>query len=121
KKEAYLLGIRKLLASEGRFINIVSSPEIYIHEWASFSTRNYPENQLARAGDIVRIVTTEFQNGKAAEDVLCTDEDYLRRYAACGLEVLETYKPLAKGDEGVPWVSETHIAPWVIYVLAGAN
>ena len=27
------------------------------------------------------------------------------------------YKPLATGDEPYQWISETNIAPWVIYVL----
>jgi len=30
------------------------------------------------------------------------------------------FQPLAKGDEPYPWVNETRIAPWVIYVLRGA-
>ena len=50
-----------LLRSSGKLINVVSSPEIYLHEWASFSTRDFLEqNSLARSGDEVRIITTEF-------------------------------------------------------------
>ncbi len=30
---------------------------------------------------------------------------------------LKTYRPLAKRTEPSSWVSETTIAPWVIYVL----
>jgi len=30
--------LRRLLKSEGKIVNLVSSPEIYTHEWASFST-----------------------------------------------------------------------------------
>ncbi|HZQ71052.1 MAG TPA: class I SAM-dependent methyltransferase [Terriglobales bacterium] len=118
QKERCLRAIRKVLAPAGRAINIVSSPEIYTHEWASFSTRDFPQNQLARDGDVVRIVTTEFRGGKPAEDVLCTDEAYHHIYLASGLEVVEICKPLGKANEGVNWVSETHLAPWVIYVLA---
>lgn len=58
-KEHLLGGIARLLATNGRFVNIVSSPEIYIREWASFSTRAWPENLEARDGDIVRIVTRD--------------------------------------------------------------
>src|SRR5579864_4814701 len=43
--------LRRLLAETGRIVNIVSSPEIYTHEWTSFSTRDYPENDRARDGD----------------------------------------------------------------------
>ena len=122
EKPRCLRELRSLLAPQGRIINIVSSPEIYVHEWASFSTREFSrENQRAKDGDIVRIVTTEFRGNKPAEDVLCTDESYGKIYAACGLEVLASYKPLARENENVSWVSEARVAPWVIYVLASPN
>ena len=53
----------------------------------------------------------------AVEDILWTDEDYQALYRRAGLMPLETHRPLAKPSEAVPWVSETTIAPWVIYVL----
>jgi ubiquinone/menaquinone biosynthesis C-methylase UbiE len=109
--------LRRLLAETGRIVNIVSSPEIYTHEWTSFSTRDYPENDRARDGDIVRIVTTEFRSGRPAEDVLCTGEGYREVYREAGLEVEAVYRPLADGNESWPWVSETTVPPWVIYVL----
>jgi len=34
---------------------------------------------------------------------------------------VEVRKPLAKGDEPYVWISETRIAPWVIYVLRQSN
>src|SRR5689334_14448681 len=56
-----LLGaLRDRLDTTGRIVNVVSSPEIYTHEWASFSTRRFPENRRAIDGDVVRIVTTAF-------------------------------------------------------------
>ena len=106
-----------LLKNSGKLVSIVSSPEIYLHEWASFSTKNYPENRLARSGDIVRIITTDFPDRRPAEDILCTDESYREIYDRAGLEVVAMHKPLAKGDEPYTWVNETKIAPWVIYVL----
>lgn len=96
---------------------MVSSPEIYTHEWVSFSTRDFPENQRARDGDIVRIVTTAFRNGRPCEDLLCTDQAYRGMYAEAGLEVIAEHRPLGRDDDGVPWVSETRVAPWVIWVL----
>jgi SAM-dependent methyltransferase len=107
-----------LVKAAGKLVSVVSSPEIYLHEWASFSTKDYPENRLARAGDIVRIITTDFADRRPAEDILCTDESYRDIYRLAGLEAIATYKPLAKGDEPYKWVNETRIAPWVIYVLA---
>jgi len=108
-----------LLRPSGKLINVVSAPEIYLHEWASFSTRDFAaRNRLARSGDEVRIVTTEFPDSRPCVDILCTDETYHDLYASAGLEVAAVLKPLATGDEPYQWVSETRIAPWVIYVLS---
>ncbi len=116
-KEKNLRGIRRLLKSGGIMINLVSSPEIYTHEWASFSTRDYPENRNARCGDRVRIVMTDVEDRRPVKDVLWTDDAYRELYDRVGFEILKTHKPLASESEPYPWVSETRIAPWVIYVL----
>lgn len=43
-------------------------------------------------------------------------------YEQAGLSVEADYRPLARGDGALAWGSETHVAPWVIYVLrAGAR
>lgn len=107
-----------LLNPTGKLISVVSSPEIYVHEWASFTTKDFPENRNARTGDVVKIVTTDFDDRRPAEDILCTDESYRELYARSGLSLLSTYRPLANVEEPYPWVSETRIAPWAIYVLA---
>ena len=116
-KPRLLAALRDRLGATGRIVNVVSSPEIYTHEWASFSTRDFPENRRTSDGDVVRIVTTAFPHGQPCQDVLCGDQTYRQLYADAGLEVIADHRPLAKGDEGVPWVSETRVAPWVIWVL----
>ena len=55
--------------------------------------------------------------GGPVEDILWTDESYRAVYREASLEAVQVFKPLAKGDEPYSWVSETKIAPWVIYVL----
>jgi SAM-dependent methyltransferase len=109
--------LRSLLAPDGILVNIVSAPEIYCNEWASFSTRNFPENRNARPGDPVKIITTDFEDRSPAVDILWPHESYLEVYAGAELELVEVHKPLAKGDEPYHWVSERRIAPWVIYAL----
>jgi SAM-dependent methyltransferase len=113
--------LRKLLASCGTIVNMVSSPAIYTHEWASFSTRDFPENAAARSGDVVRIVVTDHQDPRPVEDILWTGKSYRGVYREAGLRVIQVFEPLAKGDEPYLWVSETKIAPWVIYVLQVAT
>jgi SAM-dependent methyltransferase len=106
-----------LLKNEGRIISVVSSPEIYVHEWASFSTEDFPENKRAKSGDVVRIVQTDIEDKRPVEDVVWTDEYYQETYKRAGLELVNTYRPLAKENEPFKWINETRIAPWVIYVL----
>jgi SAM-dependent methyltransferase len=107
-----------LLDGAGKLVSVVSAPEIYVNEWASFSTCDFPSNRFARSGDLVRIITTDFDDRRPTEDILCTDESYRGIYAQAGLNIAATYRPLAKGDEPYRWLSETRIAPWTIYVLA---
>lgn len=118
KKAGLLRGLGRLLRAEGRIVNVVSSPEIYVNEWASFSTKDFPENRNARCGDRVRIVMLDVEDRRPVEDVLWTDEGYRDVYDGAGLRVLEVHRPLGRETDGQAWVSETRIAPWVVYVLA---
>ena len=113
--------LRRLLAPTGTIVNLVSSPEIYTHEWASFTTKDFPENAVARSGDVVRIVVTDHQDRRPVEDILCTDESYRAVYREADLKVVQVLEPLAKGGEPYSWVSEMKIPPWVIYVLRRAT
>lgn len=110
----------RLLTPRGAIASIVSSPEIYTHEWASFTTKNFPENASARSGDVVRIIVTDHRDGRPVEDILWTDESYQDVYKEANLQAIQVLKPLAKGDEPYAWVNETTMAPWVIYVLQRA-
>ena len=112
--------LRNLLCRAGTIVSVVSSPDIYTHEWASFTTRDFPENAAARSGDVVRIVVTDHQDRRPVEDILCTDERYQAVYRQASLQATQVFKPLANGDEPYLWVSETKLPPWVIYVLKRA-
>ena len=117
KKVRIFRELRKLLKTEGIIVNLVSSPEIYTHEWASFSTKDFPENKHARSGDKVRIVQKDTEDKRPVEDIIWTPEFYREVFKEAGLEMAKTYKPLAKKNEPYRWVNETRIAPWTIYVL----
>lgn len=117
KKTNTFREMRRVLNPEGKIVNLVSAPEIYLHEWASFSTRDFPENRSAKCGDVVRIINTDIDDRRPVEDILWPDEDYRRVYCNAGLEVIEMRKPLGNPSESIQWVNETRIAPWVIYVL----
>ena len=111
----------EVLTPNGTIVSIVSSPEIYAHECASFTTKDFPENFAARSGEVVRIVVTDHQDRRPVEDILWTDESYQAVYKDAGLLAIQVVEPLAKDDEPYSWVSETETPPWVIYVLKRAT
>jgi trans-aconitate methyltransferase len=120
EKVLHLRRLARLLAPRGRVANLVSTPEIYTHEWASFSTRDYPENREARSGDVVRIVMTDVSDRRPVEDVVCSKASYLEIYGEAGLELVASHEPLGHADEPFEWVNETRVAPWRIDVLRRA-
>jgi hypothetical protein len=120
QKETALAALKQVLAADGRVVNVVSSPAMYVHEWASFTTRDFPSNREARSGDRVYIVMVDVPDRRPVEDVLCTDDDYAELYRRARLAAVEVLRPLAQGTEPIRWKSETAVAPWVIYVLAAA-
>lgn len=117
RKIKILKEIRRVLTPEGKLVILVSAPEIYLHEWASFSTRDFLENKNAKSGDIVRIIQTDIEDKRPVEDVLWSDDAYREIFTGTGFACISVYKPLAKESEPFAWVNETSVAPWVIYVL----
>lgn len=117
RKVRLFRGLGALLAADGILANIVSTPELYTHEWLTFSTRDYTENHAAQSGDVVRIATTDYSDARPVEDIVWPHEDYLRVYRDAGLEMVRMERPLATRDEGIAWKSETSVAPWAIYLL----
>jgi SAM-dependent methyltransferase len=120
RKVSLFGSLAESLAPDGCIVSLVSSPYIYLHEWASFSTRDFPENRHARSGDTVRIVMLDVPDARPVEDVVCSDEDYRAIYREAGLEPVAMHRPLGSADEPFAWKSETEIAPWTIYVLRPA-
>ena len=106
-----------LLRGGGRIVNLVSAPEIYVNEWTSFSTRDFPGNRIAVSGDRVQIVMLDVPDRRPVHDVLHTDEDYRSTFAAAGLRLVDTHHPLGRSDDPFPWVSEERVSPWAIHVL----
>ena len=116
-RQKLLKVLRSLLDGEGRLVLVDSTPEIYLNEWSSFSTKNFPENREAKSGDKVKIIMTDVEDKRPVEDIIWFDEDYRELFKKTGLGLVESHKPLGKDDEPYRWVNETRIAPWIIYIL----
>lgn len=121
KKVALFGALARVLATGGCIVSLVSSPDIYVNEWASFSTKEFPGNRTAKSGDTVRIVMLDVDDRRPVEDIIWSDEDYREVFRRSGLAAIETCRPLARASEPFAWVSETAIAPWVIYVLGAGS
>ncbi len=121
RKVALFRSLKRSLRPGARIVSLVSSPDIYLNEWASFSTKDYPQNRNARCGDKVLIVMLDVDDKRPVEDIVWTDEGYDDVYERAGLAIVEKRRPLAKESEPYVWVNETRIAPWVIYVLGGRD
>ena len=116
-RQLLLTKLKELLKKDGIFILLASTPEIYTNEWASFSTKNFPENRNARSGDPVRGIMMDVEDRRPVVDTIWFHEDYLSLFDHAKLNLIATYRPLALGNEPFEWISETTIPPWVIYVL----
>jgi len=117
KRVALFEAMGSLLSPGGRVVNLVSAPDIYLHEWTSFSTHDFPGNRTAGSGDLVRIVMLDVPDRRPVEDVLWLEADYREAYASAGLTLLEAHRPLGTAEDPFPWVTETSVSPWAIYVL----
>ena len=121
KRGELLRGLRRLLKNGGLIILLGSTPDIYTHEWASFTTKDFPENRHAKSGDTVRIVMKDVEEERPVVDLVWSHQDYVNLFAAAELDLVAHYTPLGREDEPYEWLSETSIAPWVIHVSLAAD
>jgi hypothetical protein len=59
----------------------------------------------------------DVEDGRPVVDLIWFHEDYLDLFAASGFDLVARCTPLGHRDEPQEWITETSIAPWVIYVL----
>jgi SAM-dependent methyltransferase len=113
-----LRGLAALLRPHGRVVLLVSAPELYTHEWASFTTLEFADNRTARSGGSVWVVMKDVEDRRPINDLIWFDADYRTLFADAGVDLLATHRPLGRADEPYEWVSEQDVSPWSIYVAA---
>jgi SAM-dependent methyltransferase len=121
RRTQILRDLASLLAPGGRIVILVSAPELYVREWASFTTAEFPGNRAARSGESVWIVMKDGPDRRPIHDLVWHDDAYRRQFEAAGLVLLATHRPLGTEDEPFEWVNETRVSPWTIYVVAPAG
>lgn len=116
-KASLFRALRSRLTAGGAIINVSAAPAVYLNEWVSFSTRDFPGNRLATNGDPVSAVMLDGTDRRPVTDVLWTEEGHREVYLAAGLTPVATRQPLGRDDEPFPWITERMISPWRIDVL----
>jgi SAM-dependent methyltransferase len=111
----------ELLNDDGVLVCLDSTPELYVNEWISFSTIDFPENKTAKSGCVVKVINLDLEDKRPCEDIFWNDSDYRNQFSKAGLQLINSYKPLADSSEPFEWVNETKIAPWIIYVVKKSN
>jgi SAM-dependent methyltransferase len=117
-RASILFGLRGLINTTGKIICLDSTPELYTNEWASFSTKDFHDNWNAKTGDIVRDIMLDVEDRRPVDDIFWTLDDYYKLFEQSELSVAALYKPLGFANEPYNWISETSIAPWMIFVLS---
>ncbi len=93
KKVLLFESLARLLNERGRIVCAVSSPEIYVNEWTSFSTKDFPVNREAKSGDKVFVTMLDVDDRRPVEDIFWTDEAYNETHKLAGLEQVQVYRP----------------------------
>ena len=88
-----------LLRRGGKIVNLVSAPEIYRHDWVSFTTSAFPGNQTAKRGESVYTIMNDVADQRPVHDVLWPDDAYRETYTQAGLFVEQAYQPLGRDDD----------------------
>ena len=117
KRVSLFCDLGSLLSPNGAIVCLDSTPELYINEWASFSTSSFIENRTATSGSIVRTIMNDVDDKRPVEDTFWTYGDYYGQFRKAGMKLMAMYKPLGLESEPYAWVNETRIAPWVVFVL----
>ncbi len=121
KKVSIFRSLRNLLARDGRIVNVASAPELYLHEWVSFTTQEFPQNHYAREGDKVHLIMLDVPDRRPVDDIFCTEANYREIYRLAGLAPIIVHRPLGEPSEPFAWLSERTISPWGVYVLERAE
>jgi len=120
-KTALFRTLGRALRPTGRLVIIVSTPEIYRHEWVSFSTKDFPANRHVRDGGRVRIIMLDVPDRRPVEDIVWSDRAYRQVFRDASLDVLQMHQPLGVATEPYCWVTELSVPAWTIYVLGRSN
>ncbi|WP_163831430.1 class I SAM-dependent methyltransferase [Spartinivicinus ruber] len=104
--------LKKQLNPNGRVVVITASNEMYLHEWLSMK----PMTKNINSGLPAEILLKDYNT--TVTDIVWSESDCFEFFAGSGFSLIEKYYPLGQDRDDRPWLIETEIAPFVIWVLA---
>jgi len=108
--------LKRTLKTRGKMIIIVSYAPISTCRCVSFD-KDFPENQDLKSGDQLRLDITDASRTFTLYDYYWTEQDYRRTFSAAGVSVQKTLKPLGAPEDGIAWIDESTIPPFIIFIL----
>jgi len=110
---AYLSEAYRILKSDGLFIAITGSEEVYSRDWYCLQV-DFPENKNLVSGALAKSYLPD--TNMVFWDFFWKESDYAELFDHAGFSVIATYHPLGKKNEGYPWRDEQFYSPYVIFV-----
>jgi len=104
----------RCLKSNGIFVIVTGSEELYSHEWLSYNV-DYSQNRSLKSGDVARIQLADL--GIEFVNYYWLDSDLTSLFQSANLQLIERHFPIGYTDEGRNWKSEIEHPPYVVYVL----
>jgi ubiquinone/menaquinone biosynthesis C-methylase UbiE len=119
EKVRTLLEMSRVLRPGGIKILVAASRDLYLREWVSWSTADFPENRFANTGDSVKVVIKDLGDRRVVEDTLWTEDAYRLTFRQTPLRLLETRNPTIGPQDQYQcqWISERTHAPFVFFIL----
>jgi len=119
EKVSTLLEMSRALKPGGMKILVAASHDLYLREWVSWSTVDFPENRQAKTGDSVKVMINDLGDRRVVEDTLWTEDAYHETFRRTPLQLLETRRPTIRPEDEYQceWISERTNAPFVFFIL----
>jgi len=111
-----LVGMRRILKTDGIIVIVTSSENSHMGNWLSFSYDFKENKKKIRSGGQIKILIKNID--VVINDYYWTEKDFKDLFSCAGLKVLDIFKPLGKKDDPYDWIDEGAIPPVTIYILS---
>jgi ubiquinone/menaquinone biosynthesis C-methylase UbiE len=106
--------IYRVLKPGGIFITLVCSEDCYNNDWTTTNTK-FPENDNLQSGDKVKVYFKDID--LTILDYYWKDKDYKEVFAKSDLQLIASYNPMGRENDGYQWAKEKELSPYTIYIL----